>query len=321
MLEKISVEKIRLEQLESSTNPLQSEQWANLKVKNGWTPYPFRIRIAKRETTLLVLVKRLIFNYSIAYIPYGPPEGFYHDELSNKLRLYLPKGVVFLRYDLPFGNTQKPNKVRILKESVQPEGSVILDLSGGYGEVTSHYRQRARRHLKRGPLKIIKYGGEEKNFERWYQLYRETAHREGFSPRSSSYIYQFLNSGGELYCAYHKSEMVGGIVIFLSYPHALYLFGTSKVVAKISPAYRLQDYVIGELCARDFKSYDLHGISGDEGRGSHLAGLDQFKLSFGGEKVTRHPSFDFPYRKVPYLIYAPLERWRMKLHRQTTQDS
>ncbi len=321
MLERVSVEKIRLEQLEPSTNPLQSEQWANLKVKNGWNPYPFRIRVEERETTLLVLVKRLIFNYSIAYIPYGPPDGFYHDELSPKLRSYLPKGVVFLRYDLPFGNTQKPNRVKILKESVQPEGSVILNLSGGYEEVTSHYRQRARRHLKRGPLKIIKSGGEEKTFERWYQLYRETAQREGFSPRSTSYISGFLNSGGELYCAYHNSEMVGGVVILLSYPHALYLFGTSKSVAKISPAYLLQDYVIRELCERGFVSYDLHGVSGAEGRGSHLGGLDQFKLSFGGEKVTRHPSFDFPYRKLPYLIYATLERWRMRLHRRPTQDS
>ncbi len=318
MLAKISLEKIRLEQLESSLNPLQSEQWANLKVENGWTPFPFRIRIGEEETTLLVLVKRLIFNYSIAYIPYGPPEGFYHDELSPKLRLYLPKGVVFVRYDLPFGNTQKPNNVKILKESVQPEGSVILNLSGGYAEVVSHYRQRARRHLKRGPLKIAKYGGKEETFEKWYRLYRETARREGFSPRSKAYINQFLNSGGELYCAYHKSEMVGGIVVLLSYPHALYLFGTSKGVAKISPAYLLQDYVIRELCERDFKSYDLHGISGDEGRGSHLAGLDQFKLSFGGEKVTRHPSFDYPYKKLPYLLYAALERWRMRRHRQTT---
>lgn len=321
MLEKISVEKIRLEQLESSLNPLQSEQWANLKVNNGWAPYPFRIRMGEGETTLLVLVKRLIFNFSIAYIPYGPPNGFYHDELSSKLRPYLPKGVVFVRYDLPFGNTQKPTGVKVLKESVQPEGSVILNLSGGYNVVASHYRQRAKRHLKRGPLTITKYGGEEETYEKWYRLYRETAQREGFSPRSSAYIDQFLNSGGELYCAYHKGEMVGGIVVLLSHPHALYLFGTSKVIAKISPAYLLQDYVIRELCARNFKSYDLHGISGAEGRGSHLAGLDQFKLSFGGEKVTRHPSFDYPYKKVPYLIYATLERWRMGRHRQPTQGS
>ncbi len=321
MLEKLSVEKIRLEQLESSNNPLQSGQWANVKASNGWHPYPFRIRFGNKETTLLVLVKRLIFHYSIAYIPYGPPEGFYHDELSAQLRPHLPKGTLFLRFDLPFGNTQKPKGVKILKESVQPEGSVILNLSGGYAAVASHYRQRARRHLKRGSIEVVKYQGEEKTFERWYQLYRETAKREGFSPRSSSYIKEFLKEGGELYCAYARDEMVGGVVVFLSFPHALYLFGTSKVASKISPAYFLQDHVIGELCERGFESYDLHGISGEEGRGSHLAGLDQFKLSFGGEKVVRHPSFDLPYKRGLYLLYATLERWRMRHHRRTTQDS
>lgn len=328
-MEKLTVEPIQLEQLESNNNPLQSGLWANVKKGNGWIAYPFAITIGAKRSTLLVLVKKLLLNYSIAYLPYGPEEGFYHPELSEKLTPLLPKGVVFIRYDLPFGNTQKPTNIKVLKESIQPEGSVILDLTKGYVEVSKSYRQRAIRHIKRGKergLEIFKWEGDEATFEGWYRLYRQKGVEKEFSPRTSGYIKQFFTYSGEkcraeLYCAAYQDKLVGGIVLLKGVSSALYLFGTSKNIDKVSPAYLLQDYAIRELCNRNFKSYDLHGISGEGGRGSHLAGLDQFKLSFGGEKVVRHPSFDTPLKPLLYYFYSILERWRMRRYRGSNRDS
>jgi len=313
------VEPIGLEQLEVTNHPLQSRLWGEVKKYNGWQPFAFKLTRGVATQTLLVLVKRIVFSCSLAYLPFAPSLDFYEPELATLLQGHLPKGLFCIRFDLPWGEIDQQSDVTILPESIQPEGSVLLDL-----KKPLEYRKRALRHIARSQkarVTIEEWGGSAGEFDQWYELYRESARRDHFKARSKGYLQQFFNASDQecrahLYLARYRQAIVAGIIVLESAKHSLYLFGASKRLAKLSPSYQLQDYAIRRARERGAHTYDLYGISAQDNRGEHLRDLNLFKRSFGGEVVYRHPSFDAVFRPLIYKIYYLSERWRLKRTRQ-----
>ncbi|NBK26582.1 MAG: peptidoglycan bridge formation glycyltransferase FemA/FemB family protein, partial [Spirochaetia bacterium] len=138
---------IDYKKMPSMNSPLQSSYWAAVKHGSGWKPYAFTIEMEGWTSSVLVLVKRLFLFSCLAYIPFGPdvfhtPQstvGEFLVTLSKELKKVLPKSVFSIRYDLPWDEVNDPNvmyltsgRFHTAKESVQPDGTVRIDLQWGY---------------------------------------------------------------------------------------------------------------------------------------------------------------------------------------------
>ncbi len=316
---------------------MQSSYWAAVKHGTGWKPYAFEVEDDQRRFSVLVLVKQVLPLWQLAYIPFGPPlssqVGEFLRQLAKELRKKLPSSVFALRYDLPFDEVNDQNvmvinapRFRTCKESVQPEGTVRIDLHWGYHAVTLGYRDRAKRALRKASqtFEAGLWSGDDASFKRWYEIYLETAKRDGFSPRSAKYLKALLTLDGKvagdveckLLLATEKRKIVGGIIVLFSKTETVYLYGASMRFDSLSCSHVLQDYAIRMACEKGCAIYDLYGISGPKGRGSHLAGLEVFKLSFGGQAYYRSPSTDYVYSFIPWKIYAITEYIRYRLKRR-----
>jgi len=368
---RVTVTRISLHQLDAAKNPFQSEFWAKAKRYSQWGALALRVRVVGPDTgvsepiidesTLLVLVRKLYLSFHFAYIPFGPkinhvpmPEGQFLRDLAKAIRPILPRGTICLRYDLPWNEIPAtevaPINARGLhrcKESVQPEGTSIISLEGGYEHVRSGYRERAIRNIRKSVVSGIvvrEWEQDEEVFKQWYDVYLQTAKRDGFNAREENYLKQFLKLANSLpekikrsgrnrmkveqtgvssesevtcnlYVAYLGKQLIGGTMIMESKFVAVYLFGSSLRVDGISCSYLLQDYAIAKACEHGRLAYDLYGISGPGNRGSHLDGLRLFKRAFGGAVYYRHPSIDFVFHLLPWAMYSRIEYLRYRAMR------
>ncbi len=326
----------------SMNSPFQSSYWAAVKHGSGWKPYAFTIEVEGWTSSVLVLVKRLFLFSSIAYIPFGP--DVFHNPLhsvseflvglSKELKKALPRSVITIRYDLPWDEVNDPNvmyltsgRFHTAKESVQPDGTVRIDLQWGYNAVTIGYRDRAKRALRKSKslYQVGLWDGSSPVFKRWYETYLETARRDGFSPRSEKYLKALLSLDGKVHgdvacklvLAWEGKAIAGGIMVLMSGMDAVYLFGSTLRQDGTSCSYALQDYAIQLACESGCRFYDMHGIPGPKGRGGHLASLELFKLSFGGQSYYRTPTTDYVLHFFRWKIYTVMEHFRYRVKRKT----
>ncbi len=335
------IQRIATNELSSNGAMFQSSFWAEVKQRSGWKSYAFSVEMERSAFTLLVLVKRMAPLCSLAYIPFGPPlsslklsqVGVFLEDFAKQLRKFLPKGVFALRYDLPFEEVNDQNvmtfqtkRLRTLEQSVQPEGTVKIDLQWGYHAVTLGYRERAKRALRKADqvIQVRVHEGDEASFLAWYDVYLETARRDGFSPRSKNYIRSLLLHSkyddeifsSKLLLALEGKKIIGGIIVLFNPFEALYLYGASLRFEGVSCSYTLQDFAIRMACERKCAVYDLYGIPGPKGRAAHLAGLEIFKRSFGGQPYYRTPSTDYLYNRLTWYIYTFFETIRFRSRRR-----
>ncbi|PKL11749.1 MAG: methicillin resistance protein [Spirochaetae bacterium HGW-Spirochaetae-8] len=361
--------------LDSTNNPFQSSFWAAIKQSSGWEPCVLRISIGSESnaktwsTVTLIVCRRLAFGSVIAYVPFGPdlsgmelPISIFLKDVSREIRRFLPRGTICIRFDLPWSEPEvedlpliSGHSLKTCRESVQPEGTTRLDLSQGYEQARTQYRERARRNIRKAESKgvvISEWNGSEEEFKQWYAVYQETARRDGFAARSEEYLRRFLDFSSDakpdpyvyfgqrrfaaapnfyvlapedrvlngihchLYLAYVENRLAGGTMVMESKNLAVYLFGASLRFDGCSFSYLLQDYSIRKACEHGRALYDFHGISGPKSRGAHLDGLRLFKRSFGGYNCYRQPSTDFIYRLFPWFFFTVFENLRFRIQRK-----
>ncbi len=326
----ISVKEIELTEL-VCINPIVSDFWAEVKKVNNWKSAAFLVKIDRKNYELLILTKKLFLNYYLAYIPFSPIPlntdlPIKLDDLSTVINIInknLIYKYIFFRFDFPFDYEKYNNKNKkfiLSNQSIQPEATVRIDLERSLDSIKSDYRKRAIRNIKAndGVIEVRDLELTKENLNLWYDLYKETAIRDGFVTRSKAYIDAviFTNSevGRKLICAYKDGELVGGIIVIYSKVLALYLFGASKKIDKYSPSYSIQNYAIETLHNLGVKIYDLYGI-GYEDKSEHLKTLTLFKTSFGGKILTRVPTIDYPIRKFLFKLFKFVEKIRLSFYR------
>lgn len=296
---------------------MQSPLWALLKGQHHWQAHAFTIDTGGQVSDLLVLTRPLAGRWTLAYIPHGPAAEHSMDLslLAGGLASHLGRDVFALRIDLP------PKSVNTLpsppfipcRSSIQPEATVRIDLSGGYEAVRTHYRSRAKRALKANAAASLVID-QECSFDDFYALYSETGKREGFLVRSKEYMRSIVETedGVHMLCAHLDGKLVAALVLLFTDYEALYLYGASARLEKISPSYSLQDRAIQIACEKGCAVYDLHGVGEAGTKSGHLASLELFKRSFGGERITRPTTADWPYRKGVWRLYRAAEWVRQR---------
>lgn len=323
------------------SNPFQSTCWAQAKAFNGWKAHYFSIEEITKPFKLLVLTRGFIHNlFKIAYVPMGPELSIFEQEgliedLSKQLTKILSKRVVFIRFDFPFDYANhfswlnkplneinqyfiqlcKKEGLYLNQESIQPQGTVVIDL-----EKDLDYKQRAKRIINKNKdlVSVSYWNHTQDEFDKWYEIYLVTAKRDGFTPRNKDYIRHFLDNKeyATLILAKVNDEIQGGLVLLRSKSIQLYLYGASQRSYDFNVSYVMQDFAIKEGKRRGLKYYDLYGVGSSFNQNDHLKSLTLFKTSFGGDVIYRIPTSDYPINASLYLLYRFAEHIRIKFFRK-----
>lgn len=290
----------------------------------------------------------------IAYFPYGPEiepseenQGAFLENLSESLRSYLPKHCIALRYDLNWkshwckeddfdedGNwVGLPEKefqefnlnygtcnwnLKKANTNVLPANTIILDLARDEETILAGMRPKTRYNIRlsqRKGLEVKQVGIEGLNV--WYDLYTETAHRNGLHLNDIGYFYSMFSSKMEcsddevqvkLLIAYFDKIPLAAMFLVLSSHRATYLYGaSSSLFRNLMPTYALQWEAMRIAKANHCLEYDMFGIAPNPEPSHPMYGLYKFKHGFGGTIYHQLGCWDYPLEEDKYACFQAYE--------------
>jgi peptidoglycan pentaglycine glycine transferase (the first glycine) len=138
-----------------------------------------------------------------------------------------------------------------------------------------------------------------------YEMYAETAQRDGFLIRPRAYYLDAWDAlGGFGFIAYHEDRALAGLVLLCFANRAWYFYGMSRDVGREHmPNYLLQWSAL--RWARDLghRVYDWWGAPDTLSPDDPLWGVYRFKEGFGAQFVEGLGAWDFAPLPVLYTLY------------------
>lgn len=322
---------------------LQTKEWAEIKAPIGWTAEQ---REWKDENGNIIAAAQMLIRsmqilrfgprVSIGYIPRGPLLNWEDEQLCsliiNDLEKWArQKKLVFIKIDpdvelgrgIPGSAGELPNQYGehfcedlaksgwcYSKEQIQFKNTVILDLSGSEDEWLSRMKQKTRYNVRLA----IKNGVTVRpaminELPRMYQMYAETAQRDGFIIRPESYyleVWQKFIKGGmaEALVAEVEGQIVAGLVYIYLGKRAWYVYGMSTSLHRDKmPNYLLQWEAMRAAKARGCLVYDLWGAPEVFTPDDSMYGVYRFKEGLGGIVVRTMGAWDLPINKTAYFLF------------------
>jgi lipid II:glycine glycyltransferase (peptidoglycan interpeptide bridge formation enzyme) len=308
-------------------NFLQSPFWANFKGDFGWTPLSFMYTWQQHSGYFLVLVRRIAKIFSLAYVAFpsfdhmeSEQRQLFLQACSQELQGFLPTSTLFVRWDLSWQNTYMTAPFHKAVMDIQPPDTTVLDLHSSIDQLLANMHKKTRYNIGLAQKKDVHvYQAPLDDLPRWYQLYQETAQRDGIAIHSLTYYQKFINiarntpHGPEvrLYLAKHEDDIIAGIITLFYGSYATYVYGASGALKRnLMPNYALQWHAIVDAKAYGCQYYDFFGIPPSDDPQHPMAGLYQFKMGFGGTAIHRTGCYDYAYSKLFYRLYTWAERYR-----------
>lgn len=307
------------------------------------------------NSDILVIIQQLNSNDCIAYIPYGPelePEnefqGIFLEELSECLRSFLPKECFMIRYDLCWevfwakdSNIFENNEIWQREPSVKtqefrlnfntinwnlrkaysnllPTNTLFLDLQPDIDAILERMKPKTRYNIKLSQKKGVAVRLADLNdINIWYELYKETAERNGILLNDIKYFKAILTTKSEktkspadvyYLIAELDNKPLAAMFLVISADRGSYLYGaSSNNYRNYMPTYALQWEAMKISKAKGCKEYDMFGISPNADDTHPLYGLYKFKIGFGGEIFHSLGCWDYPIDNDKYNLYKSIE--------------
>jgi lipid II:glycine glycyltransferase (peptidoglycan interpeptide bridge formation enzyme) len=152
--------------------------------------------------------------------------------------------------------------------------------------------------------------GDLADLDLLYQLYAETAQRDGFIIRPIAYYRDawgsFIRSGlAHPLIASVESEPVAGLILFRFADRAWYLYGmSSNLHREKMPNYLLQWEAIRWAKAQGGTVYDLWGAPDELNETDSMWGVYKFKEGLGAEFAPHVGAYDFVVSRFGYWFYT-----------------
>ena len=233
-----------------------------------------------------VLVKTLPLGVSVAYAPRGPlvpPERLaeaiaaVRDALASERCASLlcdPEAPddPALRASLTRGG------VRASPVFVQPRRTLLMDLSKGNEELLGAMRKKTRQYIHKAERAGV-VTEETRDLDRFMKVLGAVGQRDRFAIRSRAYFEKLLSAFGD---------------------RALLMLAR---VGEDDAGAMLRMRQLG------VRRYDMYGLA--EGADDPLAGVENFKLGYGGEVVTWIGALETPVRRVLYPLWQLGARRRL----------
>jgi len=209
------------------------------------------------------------------------------------------------------------NKINAKGFTRQKKFTSVIDLTQDLETIWRNMDKSSTRHrIKRARREGIKIRINE-GYDQFFQIYRSFIQKKGIKSLFDvfgvgSITLETMKKYGTLFVAEYDEEILVGNIYLINNSHMEAWIGASKRLevdrAKasiISKANRLIDWeAIKYAKEKGIKEFDLGGLwSKEEAETDRIKkGINSFKLSFGGEIVTRY-SYQKIYSKIYNLAY------------------
>ncbi len=298
---------------------LQTGEWGELKTAFGWTPFHFITNNAGAQ----VLLKKLPFGFTVAYLPKGPVGKFLDEDWQEIFSVCRGNKAIFIKIEQDdvesravveadgIHHWQKNTK------SIQPRRTILVDLSGTEEEIMARMKQKCRYNIRLAEKKgiVVK---ETENIEKYYALMIATGKRDDFGIHTKDYYQKAFDifhkeKACALLIAEFEKKPLAGLLVFRHGKRAWYLYGASNEEERNRmPTYLLQWEAMRWAKKLGCTEYDLWGVPDEneemlesefESRSDGLWGVYRFKRGFGGKLFRSTPAMDIVFNPFLYRLY------------------
>jgi peptidoglycan pentaglycine glycine transferase (the first glycine) len=336
---------------------LQTWEWGEFKKLSGWSPMHKVWHDSEDKVVAAALIlargislRGIGFPLQLMYIPRGPLLRDWYDQdlrsqvLDDLRALGKQYKAIFIKIDPEVevgrgvpgqdGYTVNPRTDKLIAEfedagwissaeQVQFKNTLTLDLSLSSEELLSKMKQKTRYNIRLAVRKGVTIRpGSVGDLEQIYQMYAETAVRDGFTIRNENYYLtlwrKFIEAGiAEPLLAVIDGEPVAGVIIFRFAGRAWYMYGMSREIHREKmPNYLLQWEAMLRAKEIGCVEFDLCGAPDEFEKEDDLWGVYRFKRGLGGEVVRYIGAWDLPLNPLLYRSYTQLMPRFLALMRQ-----
>jgi peptidoglycan pentaglycine glycine transferase (the first glycine) len=326
---------------------LQSWHWGEAKRSTGWQPTT-RLWVDQAGevcAAALILVRSIEIRgvslpLRLMYLPRGPLLRDWEDSqlrsrvLSDLKLIGQKQRVVFIKIDpqvevgrgIPGAQeaSHHQSTVELIdvfmesgwlasQEQVQFKNTMLIDLLPDSETLLAAMKQKTRYNIRLASRRgVTVRAGSQEDLDLLFQMYAETAIRDGFTIRNPGYYLElwrtFMAAGiAEPLLAEVEGEPVAGVIIFRYAGRAWYMYGMSRAVHREKmPNYLLQWEAMMQAKQAGCAEYDLWGAPDEFVEGDQLWGVYRFKAGLGAEVVRYIGAWDMPLNGMLYRTYTQL---------------
>jgi peptidoglycan pentaglycine glycine transferase (the first glycine) len=318
---------------------LQTWEWGDFKAATtGWAPERIAYMHQGGVVAMAQILTRRVGPLAIMYVPKGPALDYTNEPLRTAVLDALKqhaseRGAIFLKIDPDVvtgvgvpgepGAFEDPTgqqivaewqaaKLRYSRSQIQFRNSVVVDLRHSEDELLAAMKQKTRYNVRLAEKRDVKTRlGTIDDLDLLYQLYAETARRDGFIIRPLDYYRlawgSFMQAGlAQPIIAEYRGKAIAHVIIFGFARRSWYLFGASSDEDRQHmPTYLLQWEAMRWAKSQGIAVYDFWGAPDDfTSEDDPLAGVFRFKDGFGGVVARRVGAWDYVARPLLYTGYT-----------------
>lgn len=320
---------------------LQSWEWGDVKAQTGWQAQRLAWwqESAGAPVASAQLLRRRLGDglpLAVGYVPKGPVLDWRNLQRAETVLAEIERqarqaGCIFVKID-PDVAAYAPEGIRLRTllrrrgwrfsaDQVQFKNTGWSDLRAGEDALLEQMKSKWRYNIRLAERRgiAVRRGGEA-DLAAFYDLYAETAQRDGFLIRPFSY-YQttwatFLRAqavpenpaGGALLLAEHPDEAgaLAGLFLLRYGATTWYFYGASSERRRRDmPNYLLQWEAMRWAMAQGCTRYDWWGAPTDlDDPDDRMQGVWQFKQGFGAQVREHIGAWDFPVDPHLYRLYT-----------------
>ena len=295
---------------------LQTAGWGELKAATGWNVRRFVLEGGVAQ----VLLKPLPLGLSVAYAPRGPLVAPEHlGEAIAALREALARercASLLCDPEAPDDPAIRASLARTGVSAspvfVQPRRTLLMDLTKGDEELFAAMRKKTRQYIHKAERAAV-VTEESRDVDRFMKVLSAVGQRDRFAIRSREYFETLLSAFGDralLMFARIGDEDTGAMLLVRMADRAWELYGGwSGAHAEARPFYLLKWRAMLRMRQLGVRRYDMYGLA--DSADDPLAGVENFKLGYGGEVVEWIGALETPVRKALYPLWQLAARRRL----------
>ncbi len=329
---------------------LQSWEWGEFKERHGWAAERLLFKRGSETVALAQVLTRRAWPlpWTVTYVPKGPALDYTQETLRgavlDALRAHArTRRAIFCKIDpdvvlgigVPGSDQAAPDPLgdevqaelvargwRCSTDQIQFRNTVQLDLRHEEEALLADMKQKTRYNVRLAGRKgvTVRTGGKA-DLELLFDMYAETASRDGFTIRPLDYYHDawgmFLDAGlGCPLIAECGGEPLGALLLFHFGERVWYMYGASRDVQRERmPNHLLQWEAIRWAKANGYLVYDMWGAPDDFVETDPMWGVWRFKSGFGGRVVRHIGAWDLVVSRSAQWLYSNTVPWYLAARR------
>ena len=302
---------------------LQSKEWATVKEGGGWRTRRFVLRddAGALEGIAQVLVREIAAGLRYAYAPRGPlltrdeRVGEAARALAGALR---GSGALALLVDpeLPVSHAAALARAGCRPAGpVQPRRTLVVDLAPEAQELLGAMRRKTRQYIRKAERDGVATA-ESEDIGTFYDIERVVSERNRFAIHDRAYFESvwrtFAPAGrAHLFFASVERRPVATLLVLHWGAYAWEMFGGwNGEFPEMRPFYLLKWRAMLRLRQLGVRSYDMWGLADSSRPDDPLAGVESFKLGFGGEEREYVGSWEIAVQPLLFPLWRAAARVR-----------